>query len=122
MTLPQFRALVVLATRGALNLTDLAGDVGVHVSTANRLCNRLVDGGLIRREASESSGREVVLDLTPAGSSLIDQVMRRRQQEIARIVASMGEQDRQAVVAGLQAFAEAAGESPHQSWSVGWSL
>ncbi|HYV60725.1 MAG TPA: MarR family transcriptional regulator, partial [Acidimicrobiia bacterium] len=39
VTLPQYRALVVLATEGAQSLGELAAALGVHTSTATRMCD-----------------------------------------------------------------------------------
>ena len=55
-------------------------------------------------------------------SRLVAEVSRRRRAEIARIVRRMPSADRQAAVAALQAFADAAGEVPEQDWSLGWDL
>ena len=120
VSLPQFRILVVLATRGPRNLTELAGDVGINPSTAHRLCNRLIGGDLLERSPSPTSRREVVLELTDDGSRLIGQVMERRQAQMRRIVRSMTAAQRTGVVEALQTFAQAAGENPEQAWSGGW--
>src|ERR1700722_8592074 len=71
ITLVQYRALVLLASRGDLNVGALAERLGVHQSTATRLCDRLVTKGLIDRATSSESRREVLVRLTPAGLSLI---------------------------------------------------
>ncbi|HTW11869.1 MAG TPA: MarR family transcriptional regulator, partial [Solirubrobacteraceae bacterium] len=41
-TLAQYRALVVLASRGSQRLVDLARALGVTPPTAGRMCDRLV--------------------------------------------------------------------------------
>ena len=45
VSVPQLRALMILATRGPLHLTALAEDMGVHPSNATRACDRLVAAG-----------------------------------------------------------------------------
>src|ERR1700738_3606732 len=55
ITLVQYRALVLLASRGDLNVGALAERLGVHQSTATRLCDRLVTKGLIERATSTES-------------------------------------------------------------------
>src|SRR5438132_13258844 len=57
VTLPQFRALVVLASRGPLNPGAFADALGVHVSTATRMCDRLVAKGRMRREVPRTQRR-----------------------------------------------------------------
>ena len=51
VTLPQYRALVVLASRGPQRPTELADALAVHPSTITRLCDRLVG------EATGAAGR-----------------------------------------------------------------
>ena len=46
VTLPQFRVLVILASRGPRRVRDLADDLGVNPSGASRLCDRLSGKGL----------------------------------------------------------------------------
>ncbi|MEX1009430.1 MAG: MarR family transcriptional regulator [Acidimicrobiia bacterium] len=120
VTLPQFRALIVLASRGGLNPGAFADALGVHVSTATRMCDRLVAKGLISREVPRTNRREIVLALTPRGRRIVDSVTRRRRTEIARIVKSVPKSQRASMVRALRAFGDAAGEPPVEGWSLGW--
>ena len=56
-TLAQYRALVVLASRGPQRMVDLAEALGVAPSTAGRMCDRLVRKGLIRRQRARADRR-----------------------------------------------------------------
>lgn len=58
VTVPQFRMLVVLATRGATKLVVLADQLGVSPSTAMRMVDRLITAGLAdrRRQPREPQG------------------------------------------------------------------
>jgi DNA-binding MarR family transcriptional regulator len=90
VTLPQFRVLVMAATRGALNLRAVAAGLGVHPSNATRVCDRLVAGGLLDR-------RDDPADRMPPSN-------------------------RRTLAADLQAFADAAGETPQaESSPLGWT-
>jgi DNA-binding MarR family transcriptional regulator len=120
VTLPQFRTLVALASTGPQNVGALADDVGVHPSTATRMCDRLERKGLIERELSTASRREVMVRLTPQGRQLLSKVMTTRRREIRKIVAKVPEPVRQAMVDALQVFSDAAGDVPDQTWTVGW--
>ena len=123
ITLPQFRALVILGTSGPRRIAALATEVGIHRSSAQRLCERLTDAGLLQRAAS-SSGREVTVDLTASGRSLVDTVLHRRQAEIGRVVDAMTPGQRAGIIDALTAFSAAAGipptRVPEQTWSWGW--
>jgi len=120
VTLPQYRALVALAARGPQRMGAVAEELGVHSSTATRMCDRLVAKGLIEREVSAESRREVTVRLAPAGRRLLQKVTMSRRRAIGQIVTKVPEELRDAMVDALQAFSEAAGEVPDQAWAVGW--
>jgi DNA-binding MarR family transcriptional regulator len=121
VTLPQYRALVVLASRGPQNAGALADALGVHVSTLTRLCDRIVKKGLIARRESSSNRRQVELSLTTRGRRLVRSVTERRRREIAAIVARVPRSGRAAMVRALQTFGDAAGETAETAWLPGWS-
>src|SRR4051812_49802387 len=57
VTLPQFRALVVLAVRGTLRSADIAEELQVNPSTGTRMTDRLAAKGLVRRGRSTDDRR-----------------------------------------------------------------
>ena len=112
ITWAQCRLLGVLSTNGAVNLAMVAEQLGVNPSTATRMIDRLIAAGLVSREVSPVSRREVVVTLTDTGAAVVRQVTQRRRREIARIVARMPDRHRQGLVDALEAFAVAGGEPP----------
>lgn len=123
LTLPQFRMLVALHTRGPLSLSTLAGELGVQPSTAMRMIDRLVNADMVTRGSSPSDRRTSIISLTAKGSATVAQATERRRQEIARIVAAMPATHRRGLVKALQAFTDAGSEpSAHMSASsqLGW--
>jgi DNA-binding MarR family transcriptional regulator len=110
VTVAQFRTLVVLHSRGELNLSGLAEELEVNASTALRMIDRLLAAGLVTRRDNPSNRREVQLHTSPEGEHLVRSVTTRRRARIARIVRAMPEADRGELVRALQAFADAAGE------------
>lgn len=121
VTLPQFRVLVVLTTRGPQNLASLAEVLDVNPSTATRLCDRLVAKKLIRRTTARTDRREVRLAPTPTGAQLVRRVIDRRRARIGRLLQRVPAEQRAPLVEGLTALAAAAGEVPEQPWSTGWA-
>lgn len=115
ITLPQFRLLVILHTRGPLKHADLAEHLGVTPSTASRMVDRLITVGVVERQNSPVSRREIVVALTRDGAKAVRQVTARRRKEIAKIVARMPDEARHGLVDVLTAFAEAGGEPPASS-------
>ena len=110
VTLPQFRLLVMLASRRDLKLAALAEALAVTPSTALRMVDRLSAAKLVTRRINPVNRREVVLRLTPAGRQLVDEVTARRREEIAGIVRRMAPRQRAGLVRALRAFADAGGE------------
>jgi DNA-binding MarR family transcriptional regulator len=111
VTLPQFRALVVLDGADAgLNIGELAHELRIQPSTATRLCDRLVRRRLARRRVNPANRREVSIMLTTIGRELVADVTRRRRREIAAIMAKVPAAQRAAIIDALTAFREAAGE------------
>jgi len=121
VTLPQYRALVVLASRGPQRVVDIATELGVNPSTATRMCDRLVVKKLVRRYRSTSDRREVRLTLTPTGRGLVQDVTDRRREELARLVESMPQSWLKPLTAALRSLSTSVGEVPESEWWLGWT-
>src|SRR5215470_1310195 len=115
-TIAQYRALVVLASRGPQRMVDLAAALGVTPSTAGRLCDRLVRKRLIRRQRARADRREVLVSITAPGRQVVDQATQRRRALIAGILSRLPAGQQSAVASALSAFAAAAGEVPDDQW------
>lgn len=122
VTLPQYRALVILAGQGPQSLAELATSLGVNPSTATRMSDRLVAKGLVRRRTASRDRRQVRLALTAAGKAVVAEVTELRRREIARIVEAVPASRRRQLVESLTAFGDAAGEAADRDWSAGWQL
>jgi len=121
VTLVQYRALVLLAARGEMNVGALADALALHQSTVTRLCDRLVKRGLVERGVSPQSRREVFVSLTRAGHTLLESVTAKRRAEIDQILARLSAKQRSAVTDAFLLFADAAGEAPDDAWKLGWT-
>jgi DNA-binding MarR family transcriptional regulator len=116
VTLPQYRALVVLASRGPQRVVDISSELGVTASTGTRMCDRLVRKRLIRRYRTPTDRREVRLTLTPTGRALVKEVTLRRRDELTSVVTQIPLTWRKPVTAALRAVAAAVGEIPERDW------
>jgi DNA-binding MarR family transcriptional regulator len=122
-TLTQFRTMAVLSRRRSVNLSRLATELGVNVSTAMRSIDRLIAAGYASRTENPASRREVVLCLTAEGEEFVAAVVSRRKAEIARLLAAMPEPSRDLLVSGLRTFVAAAdsvGLRPAAPAVLGW--
>ncbi len=115
-TIAQYRALVVLMSRGPQRLVDLAVALDVAPSTAGRMCDRLVRKGLIRRHRARNDRRAVVVGITGSGRLVVDGATARRRALIAQIMATLPTARQRAIGAALTEFAAAAGEVPDHQW------
>ncbi|MGW3649432.1 MarR family winged helix-turn-helix transcriptional regulator [Streptomyces sp. NBC_00280] len=128
VTLPQFRMLVVLSTRGATKLVTLADFLQVAPSTAMRMVDRLIAAGLADRQSNPDNRRETLLQLTEEGRRTVADVTARRRAEIAAIVERLTPTQRLALMEALAAFNEAGGEPLAEALDVagphplGWAV
>ena len=123
VTLVQYRALVLLVSRGEQNVSDLADALGVHASTATRLCDRLVAKGYMDRVTSADSRRETTLSATNRARALVRTVSTRRRREVTRIVEQLSAEERRKLRVAFDTFADAAAEAafPEDAWKLGWT-
>jgi DNA-binding MarR family transcriptional regulator len=121
ITLPQFRALVVLSVQPGVPVSELAAALDIHPTTATRLTDRLVRKRLVRRTESRADRRVTELRLTPSGARLVQRVTGRRLRELTAIVERMPAGRWPEVNEALEAFAAATGEPPPVD-VFGWDL
>lgn len=69
------RCLAAIGNFAPLSVMELAAKANLNKGQASRAAQSLVDRGLVRKEASTTDGRGVVLTLTKAGQSLWSRVM-----------------------------------------------
>ena len=122
VTLPQFRALVLLGAQGPLRPADLAEALSVDPSTVTRLCDRLETKKLISRRRIREDRREVWIRLSSAGQQFLDAVTDNRRTEIARIIALLPPSTHSKLLDAFTLFGVAAGETPERNWSQAWQL
>ena len=116
VTVPQLRVMMMIATRGAMNLVAVAAGLEVSAPNASRICDRLLKAGMLDRTEDPHDRRHVTLTLTSAGEALVEQVVRHRRTAVRRILRSMSSRERDDVETVMNAFADAAGE-PLAEWA-----
>lgn len=107
LTMPQWRVLV-LAAESDCNVSRVAQDLGVHMSNATRVCDRLVTYGLIERHRADQDRRRVLLRHTAAGRTMVDRAMQYRRSRIEEVMELMDAEDRACLAPALTSFLEAA--------------
>jgi DNA-binding MarR family transcriptional regulator len=102
--------MMMIATRGGVNLAAVAAALQVSPSNASRICDRLIKIHMVDRREDPSDRRNITLTLTSEGQALIDRVIRHRRTAVRRILRQMTERQREQLSAALDNFAAAAGE------------
>src|ERR1700759_3345586 len=119
VTLPQYRALVVLAANGPQGTAELAAALAVNPSTATRMCDRLVRKGLVRRHRQAgdrrsgpialaapgrgpAAGRSARTRRTGPGRDLVAELPRRRRAELARLLRALPADQHEPVTAAFR--------------------
>lgn len=87
--------LKTLAHRGALRLTDLAGDLDLDASTVSRHVRTLEERGLVARTTDPDDGRATRLALTDEGRERLEAGASRRRALIAELLEDWTPEDRE---------------------------
>jgi DNA-binding MarR family transcriptional regulator len=106
LSVPQFRVLAFLSLHAGASLSEVAEHLGVTRATASTNVDRLVQRGLVDRTDHPHQRRQVVLKLTPTGSSCLEAMKAITQQRIAVLLKQLPSQELAQVKAGLQILQE----------------
>jgi DNA-binding MarR family transcriptional regulator len=107
---PQLSALLVVERAEGLNLRGLAGELKMLLSSASRLCDRLVASGMVERVTGRVDRREIALYLTPSSRQLLDELRQARRAMLTAVLERMSPSGRAALIRGLTEFAAAAAQ------------
>jgi DNA-binding MarR family transcriptional regulator len=109
---PQLSALLVVERAEGVNLRGLAGELKMILSSASRLCDRLVASGMVERVPGQADRREIALYLTPSSRALLNELRSTRRAMLATVLERMSPAGRNALIRGLTEFASAAEVRP----------
>ena len=111
LSVVQLRALTILRDDGVANLNQLAVGMGIAVSTASRLADRLVTAGLVDRQPSTRSRREVALAVTDLGADVLQRYDGLRLGELRRLLDGLAPGRRADVLHALAEFTATGGRA-----------
>lgn len=98
----QVDALDVVVTSGGCRMTELADALRVDRSTATRVIDRLVAGGVVDRQAAPGDGRAVWVEATPHGLALYEEFAERRRAMLFQVLEDFDEHERLALAELLE--------------------
>jgi DNA-binding MarR family transcriptional regulator len=105
---PQLNALLVVEREEGINLRGLAAQLRMILSSASRLCDRLVASGMVERVPGQTDRREIALFLTPSSRQLLNNLRTTRRELLTDVLERMTPAGRAALLRGLTEFAAAA--------------
>ena len=101
LSVPQFRALVLLDRCPTASLLVVAEHLGSSQPSASRLISGLVSRGFVIRRQHVRDRRQLTLLLTPRGKSVLRAAREATQEAVARQIETLGEQERATVCAAM---------------------
>lgn len=106
-TLPRFDVMAALfRRRDGVTMSELSRMLLVSNGNATTVVDRLEGDGLVRRTASESDRRTVHVALTPAGLQAFETMAAGHEAEVARLFATVSDEDLDALTAILKRMAQ----------------
>jgi DNA-binding MarR family transcriptional regulator len=108
---PQLSALLVVERTEGINLRGLAEQLKMLLSSASRLCDRLVASGMVERVPGRADRREIALFLTPSSRQLLDELRQTRRAMLGAVLERMSVSGRAALIRGLTEFSAVAAEA-----------
>lgn len=104
LTLTQMRALSIIQLRHPLTVSALSSVMEMSLASGSALAERLVRAGLVERRHDADDRRQVLLELTPEGTALLQKIERRSRTKMRQALAAMEPHEREALATALGAF------------------
>lgn len=96
MTVAQLRVMLLLQTDAPMRMSDIASHLGIALSTATGILDKLVAKKMVLRDADEADRRQVICRLSPAGQKLMGGLWDVGRSQIERLLQGLtGEQLKQ---------------------------
>lgn len=90
----QYTVLAQLHGHGPSTLRELAEREHVQAPSMTRIVNALAEQGFVTRTAHPDDGRQVRVDITPAGTAVMQEARNQRTAWLAQRVAGLSAEDR----------------------------
>lgn len=106
LTFAQARAVIILAARKELTVSQLAKLLGVGKATASILVQQLVERGLVTRTEDPNDRRQTVVRLSAQGEAIGSGRRKEREKQWQRWLSDLSDDDLRALARGLSAIVE----------------
>jgi DNA-binding MarR family transcriptional regulator len=110
LTYNQYKTLLTIADREGCSLGDLARELGVAMSSASQMVERLVGQGVVHREQDAGNRRQLMIRLTVEGEALVAELQSGILDGYARILARLGDEEQELLVQSFENIARILGK------------
>ncbi|MDX3106108.1 MarR family winged helix-turn-helix transcriptional regulator [Nonomuraea angiospora] len=94
LSVTRLRVLLAVDRHGPMNLSSLAERLGMSLSAAGRVVDRLAEAGLLSREPAPHSRREIRIQVTPEGCEVLERLRAVRRRRIGQALDRLEPADR----------------------------
>ncbi|TVR70752.1 MAG: MarR family transcriptional regulator [Sphaerobacteraceae bacterium] len=101
LSMAQFKALVFLSG-GSARMGDLARFLGISLSSATNLADRLESKGLVQRDHDREDRRVVTCELTAEGRQTINRFWQIGRQQIEQLTEALSDSELRRIIDSLQ--------------------
>jgi DNA-binding MarR family transcriptional regulator len=106
LSVPQFRAMCLLSSAPAANLSAVADFLGASLPTTSRIVSGLVGKGLVERRECRGDRRQVELELTSRGAAVMKTAREATQAQLTEKLNGLDAGDRAAVERAMRVLHE----------------
>jgi DNA-binding MarR family transcriptional regulator len=104
LSVPQFRTLIFLQRHAGATVSDVAGHLGLALSTTSQLIDGLLKRQYMLREVSQRDRRCATLSLTAEGNTMLEDVRARVHAWMDERLASLTPEEREALRVAMPAL------------------
>jgi DNA-binding MarR family transcriptional regulator len=108
LTIPQFKALALLQSRGPQRMGGLSASLGTTLSATTSTVDRLVDKGMVERLPDPEDRRVVICRLTPQGREAYEKFWRIGRMHLEELARRLDDSELETVVQAMELLCRAA--------------
>ncbi|WP_158213273.1 MarR family winged helix-turn-helix transcriptional regulator [Pigmentiphaga sp. NML080357] len=106
LTLPEYRCLVILATRGSMGVTPLCHALHIDKAWVSRTLAKLVRAGLVGSVPDPADARRTIFSITPKGRQTSEALIARAMERQSRVLDGFSGADVEQLLALLRRMQE----------------
>jgi DNA-binding MarR family transcriptional regulator len=99
---PELRSVMWVGREGKTVMSDFAKGIGVPLSTATRIVNRLVKKGIVVRQRSDMDRRIVEVDLSQIGYEYKAKFLAKRMKLTQKLLAPLSDVERETLLSLME--------------------